>query len=129
MSQPAPEHASDQRVAPPLKALIPARIVFNNGQSTLDCLIRNLSDTGAKLIVSAAIALPECFDLIVPQKSVTRRVRIVWRRGEAMGVRFDEDAPRSESRDPDASSLTRRMRELAAEVARLQSRILQLTEG
>ena len=46
-----------------------------------------------------------------------------------MGVRFDEDAPRSESRDPDASSLTRRMRELAAEVARLQSRILQLTEG
>ena len=129
MTQSAPQPASDQRIAPRLKALLAAKISFNNGQSTLDCLIRNLSDTGAKLIVSAAIALPDGFDLLIPQKSVTRRVRIVWRRGEAMGVRFDEDAPRSQSRDPDATSLTRRMRELEAEVARLQSRILQLTEG
>ena len=129
MSQPAPEPASDQRIAPRMRTLIAARISFNNGQSTLDCLIRNLSDTGAKLIVSAAIALPDSFDLFIPQKSVTRRVRIVWRRGEEMGVRFDEGAPRSESRDPDASSLTRRMRELEAEVARLRSPVLQLTEG
>src|SRR3954453_22488616 len=129
MSQFAPTLDCNQRVAPRMRTLIAAKISFRNGQSTLDCLIRNLSDTGAKLIVSAAVTLPECFDLIVPQKSVTRRVRIVWRRGEAMGVRFDEGAPRSESRDPDATSLTRRMRELEAEVARLQSRILQLTEG
>ena len=129
MSQPAPKHASDQRIAPRLKALLAAKISFNNGQSTLDCLIRNLSDTGAKLIVSAAIALPDGFDLLIPQKSLTRRVRIAWRRGEAMGVRFDEGAPRSESRDPDVRSLTRRIRELQAEVARLQSRVLQLTEG
>src|SRR3954469_2165656 len=124
MSQPAPEPASDQRAAPRMRTLIAAKISFNNGQSTLDCLIRNLSDTGAKLIVSAVVTLPECFDLLIPQKSVTRRGRIVWRRGEEMGVRFEEGAPRSERSDPDATSLTRRMRELAAEVARLQSRIL-----
>src|SRR4051795_11394150 len=129
MSQPAPTLDPDQRVAPRMRTLIAAKISFNNGQSTLDCLIRNLSDTGAKLIVSAAVTLLECFDLLIPQKSVTRRARIVWRRGEAMGVRFDEDAPRSESSDPDVSSLKRRMRELEAEVARLQSRIRQLTEG
>ena len=129
MSQPAPTLDPNQRVAPRMRTLIAAKISFNNGQSTLDCLIRNLSDTGAKLIVSAAIALADSFDLLIPQKSVTRRVRIVWRRGEEMGVRFDEGAPRSESRDPDAGALTRRMRELAAEVARLQSPILQLTEG
>ena len=129
MTQFASTLEPNQRAAPRMRTLIAAKISFNNGQSTLDCLIRNLSDTGAKLIVSEAIALPDRFDLFIPQKSVTRRGRIVWRRGEEMGVRFDEDAPRSESRDPDATSLTRRMRELAAEVARLQSRILQLTEG
>ena len=128
MSQPAPEPAYDQRVAPRLKALLAAKISFNNGQSALDCLIRNLSDTGAKLIVSAAVTLPECFDLIIAQKSVTRRARIAWRRGEEIGVRFEAGYP-SESSDPDASALKRRMRELEAEVARLQSRILQLTEG
>src|SRR4051812_41856342 len=107
MSQPAPTLDPNQRVAPRMRTLIAAKISFNNGQSTLDCLIRNLSDTGAKLIVSAAIALPDSFDLLIAQKSVTRRVRIVWRRGEEMGVRFDEDTPRSESGDPDASSLIR----------------------
>ena len=128
MSQPAPNHDSNQRVAPRVRTLIAARVIFNNGQSTLDCLIRNLSDTGAKLTVSAAVTLPDCFDLFIPQKSMTRRVRIVWWRGEEVGVRF-EDAPRSESSSPDASALKRRIRELEAEVTRLQSRILQLTEG
>src|SRR5215213_4399665 len=128
MSQTAPKLDSDPRAAPRLKALIAAKISFNNGQSTLDCLIRNLSDTGAKLIVSAAVTLPECFDLIIPQKSVTRRARIAWRRGEEIGVRF-EDASPSDRCDPSASALKRRIRELEVEVARLQSRVLQLTEG
>ena len=128
MTQTAPKHASDPRVAPRLKTLLAARINFNNGQSALHCLIRNLSDTGAKLIVSAAVTLPECFDLIIPQKSVTRRARIAWRRGEEIGVRF-EDASPSDRCDPDASALKRRIRELEAEVARLQSRVLQLTDG
>src|SRR3954452_18509216 len=128
MSQTAPKLDSDQRIAPRLKALLAAQISFNNGQSTLDCLIRNLSDTGAKLIVSATVTLPECFDLIVPPKSLTRRARIAWRRGEEIGGRF-EDASRSDRCDPGASALKWRIRELQTEVARLQSRILQLTEG
>src|SRR3954454_10938225 len=128
MTQLAPKPASDQRIAPRLKALLAAKISFNNGQSALDCLIRNLSDTGAKLIVSAAVTLPECFDLIVPPKSLTRRARIAWRRAEQIGVRF-EDASPSDRCDPDASALKRRIRELQAVVARLQSRVLQLTEG
>ena len=128
MSQPAPTLNPNQRAAPRMRTLIAAKISFNNGQSVLDCLIRNLSDTGAKLIVSAAVTLPECFDLIVPQKSLTRRARIAWRRGEEIGVRF-EDASPSGRYDPDASALKRRIRELQAEVARLQSRVLQLTEG
>jgi hypothetical protein len=105
-----------------------ARIAFNNGQSTLDCLIRNLSDSGAKLVVSTAVSLPECFDLFISNKSVTRRVRIAWRRGEEIGVCF-EDAPRSESSSTDERALKWRIRELEVEVARLHSRVLQLTEG
>ena len=128
MSQTAPKLDPNQRVAPRVRTLIAAKIVFNNGQITLDCLIRNLSETGAKLTISDAVTVPDCFDLTIPQKNVTRRVRTAWRRGEEIGVRF-EDAPRSESGSPDASALKRRIRELEAEVARLQSRVLQLTEG
>src|SRR3954471_11709339 len=114
MSQPAPTLDPDQRVAPRMRTLIAAKISFSNGQSTPDCLIRNLSDTGAKLIVSAAVTLPECFDLIVPPKSLPRRAQIAWRRGEDIGVRFEAGHP-SESSDPDASALKRRIRELEVE--------------
>ena len=45
------------RQAPRLRALIGARIVFNNGQATVDCLIRDVSEIGAKLIISAPVPL------------------------------------------------------------------------
>ena len=128
MSQTAPNLDPNQRVAPRVRTLIAARIAFNNGQSTLDCLIRNLSDTGAKLTFSAVVTLPDCFGLMIPQKGVTRRVRVVWRRDREIGVRFEETAA-TEHVGSDASALKRRIRELEAEVVRLQSRILQLTEG
>ena len=128
MSQSAPNLDPNQRIAPRVRTLIAARIAFNNGQSTLDCLIRNLSDTGAKLTFSAAVTLPDCFDLMIPQKGVTRRVRVAWRRDQEIGVRFEETAA-TEHAGSDVVALKRRIRELEAEVTRLQSRILQLTEG
>src|SRR4051794_6468044 len=100
MSQPPSPLDRSQRSAPRIRSLIAARIIFNNGQSTLDCLIRNLSDTGAKLSVSAVVILPDCFDLLI-SKSVTRRMRMAWQRGDEIGVRF-EDAPTSEHNSTDA---------------------------
>ena len=121
---------AEQRQAPRLRALIGARIVFNNGQATLDCLIRDVSETGAKLTVSALIPLPDRFDLIIPQKGITRRVRVAWRRATEIGVRFeDEQTPEQASAPQSEAALKRRIRALEAEVARLQSRIALLTEG
>ncbi len=130
MSQTEAKLDPNQRIAPRSKSLIAARITFNNGQSTLDCLVRNLSETGAKLVTSAAVSLPERFDLFLSNKSVTHRARIVWRRGEEIGVRFEDAQPPSEnSGAADEGALKQRIRELEAEVARLQSRILQLTDA
>jgi hypothetical protein len=128
MSQPASTPTGNQRIAPRLKTLIAARISFNGGCSTLDCMIRNLSETGARLSFAAAVSVPDCFDLIIPQKNVTRRVRVAWQGDKEVGVRF-EDAHPVQDGEPDGGALKRRIRELEAENARLRSRILQLTEG
>src|SRR3954447_10484428 len=89
---------AEQRQAPRLRSLLGARIEINNGQATVDCLIRDVSETGAKLIISAPVPLPDRFDLIIPQKGVTRRVRVAWRRATEIGVRFaDEQAPEQAS--------------------------------
>jgi PilZ domain len=121
---------AEQRQAPRLRALIGARIVFNNGQATLDCLIRDVSETGAKLILSAPVPLPDRFELIIPQKGITRRVRVAWRRATEIGVRFEEDQGSEQAGAPQSeAALKRRIRALEAQVAWLQSRLALLTEG
>ena len=125
------KHANaEQRQAPRLRSLIGARIVFNNGRATVECLIRDVSETGAKLIVPELIPVPDRFELTIPQKGITRRVRVAWRRATEIGVRFeDEQAPEQASAPQGEAALKRRIRALEAEVARLQSRIALLTEG
>lgn len=118
--------AAERRDDVRLRSLIAATIVYNNGQSTLACVIRNMSETGAKLSVPAGVALPDRFDLTVPQKNKTYRAQIAWQRGEEVGVRFEEASAPDAGAAPKA---LRRIRELEAEVARLKTRILQLTEG
>ena len=51
-------------------------------------MIRDLSDTGAKLGVSSETQLPGEFDLWLVQRKLKLRVRLRWRRGEYAGVSF-----------------------------------------
>ena len=53
-----------------------------------DCLIRNLSDTGACLEFNTALIPLDEFDLIIQPESLNRRCRVAWRKPQRMGVRF-----------------------------------------
>jgi hypothetical protein len=64
------------------------RIVFNNRCSTLDCLVRNLSQDGAKVVFSHAVAVPGEFDVAIHRKGESRRARVVWRDETHAGIRF-----------------------------------------
>ena len=119
---------AEQRRRPRLKSLIAARIVYNNGQSTFDCLIRDLSESGAKLAISALAPVPDTFDLIIPRDNRTYRAWTMWRRANELGVRFEERSPECASPPQSEAALRARVRELEAEVTRLQARIAQLTE-
>ncbi len=53
----------------------------------------------------------------------------MWSRGSEMGVKFEEVSQPQPSSGSAMDELRERLRELEAEVARLESRIYQLTEG
>ena len=80
------------------------------------CTLRDVSLGGVRIRVDPSATLPDRFDLVVPCRGQTRRVRVVWRDGDAAGLGFD-DAP-SEGAPHD---LLRRLAESEAEVARLRS--------
>jgi hypothetical protein len=58
---------------------------------TLDCLVRDISPTGAKLELESISALPREFELEVPQRRAVYPCELKWRRQNAAGVRFKEN--------------------------------------
>lgn len=67
--------------------MIVARIVFDGGRSQVECIIRNLSESGAKLEVASVKSIPNSFDLIAPGHR-PHACQVVWRALREMGVEF-----------------------------------------
>ena len=103
------------------KSFLQGRIYFNNRRSSVDCLIRDFSDTGARLRFSEAANVPEAIELYIPNKDEFHRARIEWRSGNEMGVSFGEEV-HSSSIAPEAAQgdLPTRVQRLEAEVATLK---------
>ena len=58
------------------------------GGGTVDCVVLNLSSTGASLKVSNPAGIPERFILVVPGDGLHRSCSIVWRKEHRIGVTF-----------------------------------------
>jgi len=56
--------------------------------SAIDCVIRNMSDTGAALEVESQIGIPESFTLLIKPERTKRDCRVAWRSGKRIGIRF-----------------------------------------
>ena len=109
-----------------VRALLRARIIFNNQNSTIDCTIKNISACGAKIELDNTASVPAEFDLEVPQRARTYRARIVWRDAVACGVTFVEAAAAKEPADTSLERLRKENRQLKATVAALTKRLEDL---
>ena len=57
--------------------------------STMNCLVRNISISGAALDVTDPLDIPERFDLVFKADGTHIPCHVVWRQGEQIGVAFD----------------------------------------
>ena len=64
------------------------KIVFNAGYSLIDCIIRNRSESGAKLTVPAATVFPKSIALLSVSEGKLYPAEVMWRRGDELGVMF-----------------------------------------
>jgi hypothetical protein len=106
----------DHRSATRARAFLKAQIRFNNGMSTMDCVIRDLSEGGARLQISDSVAIPNTFELHIPKRNETRRAILHWRTSEEMGVGFQDSA----LSNPENRELTQRVAQLEFETAALR---------
>jgi hypothetical protein len=101
-------------------------IAFNNRQSTMDCVVRNFSDDGAKLVFANTATIPNEVDLKIPQKEQSYRVRVVWRGALEAGVRFLNEPV---SNGPIPFDWARRLRKCEQERAALRQRVQDLSSA
>jgi PilZ domain len=122
---------AERRTSARQKSFLQGRIYFNNRRSSVDCLIRDYSETGARLKFSESVAVPEAIELYIPNKEEMHRARVEWRSGDEMGISFG-DAARSPSVAPEAEAsgdLAARVQALEAEVASLKRLINEIRTG
>ncbi len=79
--------ASDRRLDARRKTLKSAKIIFNKRQSVIDCFVRDLSETGAKLMLPDMIPIPKQFKLVLHDGTV-HGCEIMRINGKEVGVRF-----------------------------------------
>jgi len=113
---------NERRVEIRRKTFLRGRILFNNGRAAVDCLIRDISPIGARLIFSDAVSVPDVVELYIPQKEQTLEARVEWRHGDEVGIAFT-----NASQLPEAEGgLAERVERLEAEVAALKKMLKRL---
>lgn len=86
--------SAEHRVAPRHRVLKSAKIVFDDW-TAMDCAIRDISETGAKIKVSNAAMLPHKFRLLITSDNTIRDVQIAWFHHDTAGVAFRGEAKRA----------------------------------
>jgi|APCry1669189241_1035207.scaffolds.fasta_scaffold31231_3 septum formation topological specificity factor MinE len=110
-----------------LRCILAAEVSFAKGAFKESCILREVSDTGAKMVVPKTMALPSTFELKIPKRPHVKGGVIRWRNGDEIGIEFL-------SSEADALELTadqspEQQRDLVlAENARLNKTVMELNQ-
>ena len=115
----------ERRNARRAKSFLQGFVYVSRKRGALSCLIRDLSDKGARIIFSDTVTLPDLVELYIPQRELTLRAKVQWRRNDEIGLAFIE-AERELDTVPSAGEVVQRVALLEAEIASLRALLKRL---
>ncbi len=89
------DSVEQRRTSPRSRTLLEGQIVYNNGLSRMECTVRDLSETGARIAFAQPVKVPAEFELQIPRKKLTRRAQVMWYDGRNHGVMFLENGEKA----------------------------------
>jgi PilZ domain len=120
MAMATPGSDEHERGAPRRRVLKAAQIVYEGGQTVIECMIRDISDSGAKIDTEVALALPVWFWVVLPDGE-RRPAQLVWQNANLLGVHFTDRRPGAEAGRP---ALIARIAEIEKQLAALRAEIM-----
>jgi hypothetical protein len=106
---------------PRTRALLIASISSLDNSLSTPCLVNNISASGARMTLSASIPLSGEFKVFIPQRNLARHARLIWRKGDQLGIKFQQEA--DPTAPPDEDDKDGRIQALEAENAALRAEI------
>ncbi|MFB9265658.1 PilZ domain-containing protein [Bradyrhizobium erythrophlei] len=89
--------------------------------STMDCVVRNISEHGACVEIAPTAKLPPEMNLTIARKGRSFLARLIWRQANKVGLAF-----RIMTSDTPVSDLDERLRQSEIKKRQLQRRIKEL---
>ena len=92
-------------------------VYYDNRRASIECTIRDLSDTGARIAFTTLVTVPDNVELHIPQKQMTLPAQVRRRDGYEIGVSFQNqrsDQPHRAIDGDMAERVTKIENELAA---------------
>jgi PilZ domain len=78
----------EKRAAPRHRVLKHGTLAFGGGGG-IDCMVRNISEGGARLEIVSPVGVPTSFTLVIETDQFMRRCHAVWSNDTRIGVAFD----------------------------------------
>lgn len=85
------QRSTDKRGGARSRMLKGGLIAFSGRHATMPCVVRDISDGGARLQVAQGTAVPDTFELIIELDGLEVQCLVVWRKAQEVGVGFLEE--------------------------------------
>ncbi len=104
---PIPLTPEDQRKSRRPRVLLAGRLIYGEAAMTIDCTIRDRTESGARLKLSGPAVLPPKMTLIEIGSGVAHECEISWRRFPEIGVSFLSSTSLEKVAEPELLRLRR----------------------
>jgi hypothetical protein len=117
--------AEEPKIAVRQRTFLKGTLYYDNRRASIECVIRDISDSGARLSFDNPVTVPDNVELFIPHKQQTLRARVQRRGPNEIGIAFEVERSADPRRASDAE-LQQRVETLETEIAALKRLVSKL---
>lgn len=114
----------DRRTNPRERVIYGGVIATDTKNSKVDCVVRNLSGSGANIELKSSEKMPDRISIAIPKTGRSFLAKIVWWRANRAGLEFQTSA--ADGNAPHSLDLEERLRISERKARALKQRVRQL---
>lgn len=120
-----PSPKGPPKPAPRARTFLKGIVYYDHRRTSIECTIRDLSDTGARVVFPTMVVVPDDIELHIPQKQITLPAQVRRRDEYEIGVSF-EDQRSDEPRRIIDRELTERVTKIENELVSMKRMLRKL---